>query len=222
MAIASPTSQHPHPAFDAVIWDYDGTLVATRAADEYAVDVLLERDPSAAEGTALFWATEGRPIEERIERSWPGRIAEILPLFENDVRPVPFDGVLDVLTGIAAMGLPQAVVSSRRRHTLEAGLDMTELSTYFSVVIGLDDVTEPKPAPEGLLKALRHLGIPPTRAVYIGDSPVDNEAGRRAGTTVWRAAWAKGVAPNQPPALVLARPRDIMSLIDHQRGLSLP
>ncbi len=214
MVLIAPSPPHPRPAFDAVIWDYDGTLVATRSADESAVDTLLRQNASAAEGTAIFWATEGKPIEERIDRAWPGQLEQILPLFANNVKPVPFRGVISVLDGLHRRGYALAVVSSRRRRTLEWGLDATGLRRRFEVLIGLDDVDEPKPSPEGLLKALHGLCVPPTRAVYVGDSEVDMLAGRRAGMTAWRATWARGVERNDTNARLLERPREVLALVE--------
>ncbi len=218
MALATPPNNDHQPAFDAVIWDYDGTLVATRAADEYAVEMLLRSDPGAAEGVALFWALDGRPIQERIDNAWPGRFAEIMPLFENDVQPVPFVGVMDVLDDLRRGGYRMGVVSSRRRHTLEWGLERTGIGAYLDIVVGLDDVSEPKPSPEGLLKALRGVGIAPTRAVYVGDSEVDVLAGRRAGTTAWRATWAQAVDDNSIKARLLTRPADVLDLVIPRRA----
>jgi beta-phosphoglucomutase-like phosphatase (HAD superfamily) len=50
------------------------------------------------------------------------------------------------------------VVSSRRLAALHRGLAATGLGGHFPVVIGLDDVTTPKPSPEGLILALERLG----------------------------------------------------------------
>jgi len=196
-------------AFEAVIWDYDGTLVATGAADSAAVETLLRRDPSAAEGAAIFWATEGEPIQARIERAWPGRAAEILPLFDVPVRPDVFRGVRPTLAALRAAGVLLAVVSSRRCEPLEWGLRATRLRSAFGAVIGLDDVHEPKPSPEGLMLAVRSLGVAVARTVFVGDSPLDMEAGRRAGVTAWRAAWDER---NQArlPEFALRRPADVL------------
>src|SRR5438105_9508575 len=78
----------------AVVWDYDGTLVDTRGADEAAVALLLEADPGAATGTEIFWALEGRPIIERIDLAWPGRADELLPLFDRPIPPRIFPGIV--------------------------------------------------------------------------------------------------------------------------------
>ncbi len=119
---ALPTSLPSSARPLAVIWDYDGTLVATRFADEAAVAELVRSDPSAAAGAEVFWATEGQPIIQRLELAWPGRSAEVLPLFDQRVRPHLHRGVTRVLADLRQRGVPMAVVSSRRCEPLEWGL----------------------------------------------------------------------------------------------------
>ncbi|HZS15391.1 MAG TPA: HAD-IA family hydrolase [Candidatus Dormibacteraeota bacterium] len=208
-----PDSARPH--IDAVVWDYDGTLVATRFADEAAVAELIRRDPAAAAGAEVFWATEGQPIIQRLELAWPGRGAEVLPLFDQRVRPRVHRGVRAVLDELRRRAMPMAVVSSRRREPLEWGLAACGLRPSFATVVGLEDVAAPKPDPEGLLRAVRRLGVPPSRAVYIGDSEVDMEAGRRAGMTGWRATWAAPPARDAPRApFLLLHPREVLDRLD--------
>jgi HAD superfamily hydrolase (TIGR01509 family) len=200
---------------DAVVWDYDGTLVATRFADEAAVAELIRRDPAATAGAEVFWATEGQPISQRLELAWPGRAAEVLPLFDQRVRPRLHRGVTAVLDELRRRGTPMAVVSSRRREPLEWGLSSSGLRPYFGAVVGLEDVAAPKPDPEGLLKAVRRIGVSPSRAVYVGDSEVDVEAGHRAGMTAWRAGWAAPPPPDAPRSLFLLRePGEVLDRLD--------
>jgi pyrophosphatase PpaX len=209
---ANPTSRL-QPAVDAVVFDFDGTLVASRFVDEAAVAELIAADPSAAAGAVTFWSHEGEPLVSRIELAWPGRSSEILPLFERPEAPRRFPGITDLLNRLDREGLLLAVVSSRRLAALRRGLDATGLRSHFPVVIGLEDVTTPKPSPEGLLLALRRLGVAPSQAAFVGDSDLDVEAGRRAGVTVWRAVWGLPVAhpaavhPNG--TLVLRRPAEV-------------
>ncbi len=200
------------PPVDAVIWDYDGTLVDTRGADEAAVAELVAHDPGAAAGAELFWAAEGRPILERLELAWPGRAGEVLPLFDRRVMPVTFRGISRVLGALSRRRLHLAVVSSRRLEPLEWGLSACGLRGHFETVVGLDCVSRPKPDPEGLLLACSRLGVRPTRAVYIGDRDVDVDAGRHCGMTVWRATWALPPAEGatSPNPRELAAPAEVL------------
>jgi pyrophosphatase PpaX len=215
---ALPTSlpsSADRPAIDAVVWDYDGTLVATRFADEAAVAELVHRDPAATAGAEVFWATEGQPIIQRLEMAWPGRAEEVLPLFDQRVRPHLHRGVTAVLDELRRRSVPMAVVSSRRREPLEWGLSACGLRPYFRAVVGLEDVAQPKPDPEGLLKAVRRLRTVPSHTVYVGDSEVDVEAGHRAGMTSWRAAWAAPPSRDEPRApFLLLHPREVLDRLD--------
>lgn len=214
---AHPTAPPPRaqPALDAVIFDFDGTLVATRSADESAVGALVAADPTAATGVATFWAHDGEPILRRIELAWPGRSAEVLPLFERQGQPRRHPGITRLLRELERRGLAMAVVSSRRRQALDQGLESTRLRPHFRAVVGLDDVREPKPSPEGLRLAMSTLGVTPDRTLYIGDNDLDVEAGHRAGVTVWRAVWGiPRVSPNG--VVLLHRPADVV------RRLHLP
>lgn len=205
----------PDLAIQAVIWDYDGTLVETRFADEAAVAELIRSEPAAAAGAEVFWATEGQPIIQRLELAWPGRGREILPLFDQRVRPHRHRGVGPVLDALRRRDMPMAVVSSRRHEPLEWGLRACGLRPYFDTVLGLEDVSRPKPDPEGLLQAVRRLGATPSRGVYVGDSEVDVEAGHRAGMTAWRAAWAAPPPPDAPRTpFLLRRPQEILDRLD--------
>lgn len=217
------TTTPPSP-IRAVVWDYDGTLVDSRAADEAAVAELVARDPSAASGVGTFWALEGRPIVERLEAAWPGRSQELLPLFDRRIVPRVLPGVEPVVAELRRRGVRLAVVSSRRVAPLRWGLRACGLGTYFDVVVGLEDVNAPKPDPEGLLLACRRLGIPPPAAVYVGDSEVDVEAGRRAGMVTFRALWARqprddGAGdPPEPETVVLRRPDELLQRLDGRLG----
>ena len=182
----------------AVVWDYDGTLVDTRGADEAAVALLLEADPGAATGTEIFWALEGRPIIERIDLAWPGRADELLPLFDRPIPPRIFPGIVAAIDELRRRRMPMAVVSSRRVEALAWGLRACRLRSAFTAVVGLEDVVAPKPDPEGLLLACDELGVSPKRAVYIGDSQVDVEAGHRAAMAAWRATWDPPLAAVSP------------------------
>ncbi|MFD4576224.1 HAD family hydrolase [Streptomyces sp. NPDC058417] len=61
---------------------------------------------------------------------------------------------------------------------LRAALDADEAIT---ATASADDVSEGKPAPEPVEHALELAGVPASRAVFVGDTVWDMEAGRRAG-----------------------------------------
>ena len=221
MAQHHTPQSRPTPEVVAAVFDFDGTLVASRSIDEAAVAALIRADPSAAVGADLFWSHDGEPLVIRIELAWPERVEEILPLFDSQGPSVPFPGIVSLLQWLEGLGLALGVVSSRRRSDLEKGLADAGLRHHFRVVVGLDDVSEPKPSPEGLLHALRGLDVEPPRAVFIGDNDLDVEAGRRAGVTTWRALWGLPSAhplPLHPAGVELLRsPEEVSARLERLR-----
>jgi phosphoglycolate phosphatase-like HAD superfamily hydrolase len=56
-----------------------------------------------------------------------------------------------------------------------------DLDELFDFVVSCLDVKNPKPHPEPLLKILDHFGVSSDEAIYIGDSPIDEQSARAAG-----------------------------------------
>ena len=162
---------------------------------------------------ATFWASEGHPLVDRLELSWPGRAAEILRRFDGQEPPRVVPGVPEVLDELLGRGLRLAVVSSRRLPPLLRGLAAGGLEDRFPVVIGLETVHRPKPDPEGMLLAAERLEIPPSRVLVVGDRAVDMEAARRAGATGWPAAWCLPEGA-EPMPCALTTPAEVLLRLD--------
>jgi len=95
--------------------------------------------------------------------------------------PALFEGVPELLDHLAQpyrLGIITSGTRSRVLHDLEAN----GIEDWFEVIITGSDVSVPKPSPEGILKALWQLGIPPGQALYVGDTEVDYQAASAAGT----------------------------------------
>ena len=119
----------------------------------------------------------------------------------NDDPAASAMGVLWTMSITAGLGLPVALVTSGDRARVERELRAHGLDRVFRVLVCGPDTVNKKPHPEPLLLALRDLGVPPRRAVYVGDSPEDIEMARTAG------AWSIGIPGGFPNALALERAR---------------
>jgi phosphoglycolate phosphatase len=82
---------------------------------------------------------------------------------------------------LRAAGLRLAIASTKTRSHIEGILAHNGLSECFEVVVGGNDVTLQKPAPEALELARTRLGASAAETIYVGDSIVDAEAAFRAG-----------------------------------------
>ena len=67
----------------------------------------------------------------------------------------------------------KTAIATNRMNTMGTLLKTHRLGPLFDLVVCATDVAMPKPHPEALFKVADHFGIPPARALYIGDSSVD-------------------------------------------------
>jgi HAD superfamily hydrolase (TIGR01509 family) len=76
---------------------------------------------------------------------------------------------------------PLAIASGSLRGEIETILDANDLLSFFSVIVGADDVKAGKPAPESYVRAVDLLGVAGAEAVAIEDSPWGLQSARGAG-----------------------------------------
>jgi beta-phosphoglucomutase-like phosphatase (HAD superfamily) len=171
-----------------VILDCDGVLF-----DSYAANVLFYNSILARMGLA--------PLDER-GRELAHRLATpqlFAGLFRDDDRLLaralevarstdygpslelmaPAAGLVDILQWLS--GRYSTALATNRGRTIPQMLARFELAPYFGLVVGIEDVARPKPAPDMLLRCLEHFDMAPSQAVYVGDSPTDLEAACAAG-----------------------------------------
>jgi pyrophosphatase PpaX len=100
-----------------------------------------------------------------------------------------FPGVREGLAKLAANGKKLAVVTSRRRQSLDIFLGALDLSRYFSLMVTPEDTARSKPDPDPALLAMQLLGSHPKETVFIGDAEFDIRCGRAAGIDTVLVAW---------------------------------
>jgi beta-phosphoglucomutase-like phosphatase (HAD superfamily) len=75
----------------------------------------------------------------------------------------------------------KAVFSSNSRIAVITALKKHNIFDEFSYIVSREDVREPKPAPEGLLKIMDTLKFSKDKVLYLGNRDVDESAGKAAG-----------------------------------------
>lgn len=161
-------------------------------------------------------ATDAQPIEPMIETYRTHNHAH------HDAMVRPYPGIVDAVRELHASGARLAVVTSKLRVGAVKGLLHCGLAELFEVVICADDVREGKPHPEAVEKALAALDRDPATAVFVGDSPHDMEAGRRAGVRTAAALWGpfeRARLEVHSPSYFLAHPSDVPALRYPGRGM---
>lgn len=91
-----------------------------------------------------------------------------------------YEGVPTVMQSLRRAHIRTGVVSTKLNYRIKSILKKNNLEDFFDVIVGADNVVNSKPDPEGLLFALRSLGVNSSAALYVGDHIVDAEAAERA------------------------------------------
>jgi len=199
--------------YGTVLFDLDGTLIdsgaAILASFHHATETVLGRRYA---DDVVMASVGGHGIhrqmaafdEERVDDLVAAYRAHNMQLY-RDIRV--FSGVEPVLERLRDEGRKLGVVTVKSRMTVELTFRLLPLGDYFEVVVNGDDVTEHKPDPAGLLRALELLGASPEDAAYVGDSPFDLQAARAAGMgsvgVTWGGIHSRGrLEPERPTALI--------------------
>ncbi len=174
----------------AVLFDLDGVLIDSyRAWFHQFNDTLLHfgYKPISEEIFRKHW---GQSTEEDVRIFMPERtVTEVRKHFAKhfdeyvsylEVNP----SARGFLKKLRAMRLRLGCVTNSHRTIVKKILIDTRLEEFFQVVITADDVKNPKPAPDMLLKACRRLGVVPQETIFLGDTKTDIQAGKRAGCVV--------------------------------------
>jgi HAD superfamily hydrolase (TIGR01509 family) len=176
-----------------IVFDNDGLLLDTEPCWTRAETVVFERHghvfdveaKRALVGTAP--ETAARVLERLLDL--PGRGEQLsaelyaLALEEIAAGAEPRPGAVELLHALDGRW-PVAVASNSPRSHLLAGLKRTGLEDDFDVLLGVEEVGEPKPAPDLYLRACDLLGVAPARSVALEDSPPGVAAARAAGLYV--------------------------------------
>jgi HAD superfamily hydrolase (TIGR01549 family) len=176
-------------ALKAVIFDVDGVLLDSRAANIVFYREFLQRhgykglsEDVLAHGhhmnllDAISFMT-GAPAD-RVTELW--QEAKRLEGYPEHLLQLP-DGCRAALESLA-MGYPLAIVTARIREGIDHFYAFSGLESLFATAVGYEDYSRPKPDAEPLLVACQRLGVEPAGAVYIGDAPSDLACARAAGT----------------------------------------
>lgn len=189
---------------DLFIFDFDGVIVDSAADIANSMNYALQvyNCPQLPQAEIISYIGHG--AETLIKSCFKGCnediIRKALPFYkqyylENAVvDTVLYPGVKDTLDAIKGLGDNKkiALVTNKPEAITKKILENLVIKQYFDITIGPESVKKMKPDPEGINLVLHTLSQSAERAIMVGDSDVDIEAGRRAGIYTCGAYYGLG------------------------------
>ncbi len=212
----------------AVLFDLDGTLVDSIGLLVTSMEFAFEgrtRRPPVAEWVAMI----GTPLDAMLS-NWADGPEDVQALraryrefqFANhDAMTTAYPGAVESVRELHASGFPLAVVTSKLEVGARRSLRYVGIEECFTAVVGIDHTERHKPDPQPVLHALTLVGVPASRAVFIGDSTHDMHAGRSAGVTTAAALWGpydRSQLESTAPDHWLSQMTEVVPLVRRLRG----
>lgn len=175
------------PSFPIYIFDVDGTLVDSAEDICGAIQGVLSKTAAPPVTDAFLRRYIGRHLIDLFQDVLPGLEQAQMEAMVQDYRTLyaardhrstkAYQGVVETL---AILPGRKSTATTKGTPTTRIVLERFGLLPYFDHVQGTDGFPA-KPSPEVIWKALTGLGAAGADCLFVGDSPADMEAAKRAG-----------------------------------------
>jgi phosphoglycolate phosphatase len=212
----------------ALIFDLDGTLIDSKLDLIRSVNAMLREMglEQLHEDTISGYVGHGAPqlVGQALGNNATGEEREralrfFLAYYEDHKMDstCAYPGVAEALEEFAAF--PMAILTNKPVRISVRILQSLGLAKYFRAVYGGNSFETKKPDPLGAQTILREFGASPFEAMLIGDSEVDVQTARNAGTFAAAVNYGFGMHDRaaHPADIYLNRLTDLVPLLGNGR-----
>lgn len=213
-------------AYEAVVFDLDGTLLNTLEDLCDSVNYALNIKNYPLRSLEEVRSFVGNGVEKLMMRAVPqgtpeSDTIEALEIFKEHYkdnsknRTRPYDGIMELLKELKDKGFKMAIVSNKFNDAVKE-LNREFFGEYIESAYGECETIRKKPNPDAVFKALEDLGVNGQQAVYVGDSDVDIMTAENAGLDCISVSW--GFRTRQELEMngavsIIDEPLDLMDII---------
>jgi phosphoglycolate phosphatase len=214
--------------YQAVIFDFDGTLLDTLQDLADSVNSVLSRAGfpehcledyrhfvgEGVEELARRVLPEGHRDEATITRTLADVREEYRERWPNHTRP--YEGIPELLDALTARRVKMAVVTNKPDDSTRTMAARLLPRWKFDVIVGATTDLPRKPDPKGALEAARRLRLSPEAILYLGDSDIDMKTANAAGMypvgVLWGFRTADELVTNGAKVLI-RKPLELLDLL---------
>lgn len=187
--------------YQAVVFDFDGTLMDTLQDVADSVNAVLARSGFQEHRLEDYRRFVGDGVEELARRVLPQghrqeeTVTRVLAAIRDEYRQRwinhtrPYDGVPELLDALTERRLKMAILTNKPDDSTRAMMAKLLSRWHFDIILGATPALPRKPDPTGALQVADSLGLPPKAFIYVGDSDIDMKTANAAGMYAVGALW---------------------------------
>ncbi len=185
------------PRYELFIFDFDGTLVDTAPDIAYHLNSVLSEFGFAESSLSQVKKAIGWGVHQLMRELAPaldgdaGRLEKMVTLFKQRYAALPvsvtrpYPSVEEMLEGPLS-GFQKAIVTNKPQNLTLEIIDRLGWGRHFRKIIGGEAGFAHKPDPASTRYVMEGLGVAPAKTLFIGDSAIDRDTARGAGTDfIW-------------------------------------
>lgn len=180
--------------YTAYIFDFDYTLANSEEGIAMCFEMLFADEGYPPVPRPTICQTIGMTMYDAMAKltgeTNPDRIWELIHLYKerySDFYMVPnthlYPQTIPTLAALKKGGALCCIVSTKTRSRINQTIEKDHLESLIDMVVGIEDVPEAKPAPNGILKIQDHFHLQKQDILYIGDSLIDAQTAANAGVS---------------------------------------
>lgn len=163
-----------------ILFDLDGTVIDSTEAILESFAVTFRTQGFEPAGEEAVKRLIGHPLSVMFERLGVEkvRVDDFVTTYKSHYRTIANQKTIllprakEAIESAASFASLGVVTTKTGKYSKDI-LDNLGIGCYFEVVIGFEDVSNPKPHPEPIEKALLHMGAERTNTWMIGDTHLD-------------------------------------------------
>lgn len=177
-------------SYNVYLFDFDYTLADSSRGIVMCYRNALERHHHTGITDETIKRTIGKTLQESFSIMTGITDADTLEMYRKEyvkeadthmtANTFLFPETIEVLTRLKTNGAKLGIISTKYRYRIMELLGKKLPENFLDIIVGGEDVQHPKPAPEGVLFAIGHLGCRKEDVLYVGDSTVDAETAQAA------------------------------------------
>lgn len=184
--------------YKTILFDMDGTLIESN-------DLVLDIYQSLVKLHPPKVSLKSIPVADVLAKGYP----EVLEMLYGKKRPDLIEEIyrihselavnhlklypntMDILESLKSRGIKLYIITSELRKIAIAELTGLSIFHFFEDIIAFEDVSRPKPDPEGIIKLITTKKLNKKEMMFVGDSISDAKAAKDAGILSIYMNWHK-------------------------------